>query len=373
MSDAITLSMETTKNHEITVTMTADEDWLTEEGRIYPVVLDPAVVTKTKKAAIDSTFVTSGKPSTNHSDKFELLVGRESSEYEYCRTLMKVDLPELEPGDMVVNAQMLMIMYHAEFYSTETPALQMNVHQITREWEYDTVTWNNRPTFDSTVLDYAYVKQDDIKNMRYEKYFDITEAVKNWYDGTAANYGIEVKSADESGSYAENGVKGYFWPERYNSVDEQYPRYVITYRNNKGLEDYWSYTTLSAGTAGTAYVNDYTGNLVFVHNDVSTTGELMPVTLQHVYNSYMKNQRFAGSHPSAGRGWKLSVQQTVMSSEEYGLTGESLKAFPYAYEDGDGTVHFFYKKTEDGKTKYLDEDGLVLCQEKVQVKNDFFQ
>ena len=37
-----------------------------------------------------------------------------------------------------------------------------------------------------------------------------------------------------------------------------------------------------------------------------------------------------------------------------------LNATPYAYEDGDGTVHFFYKKTENGKTKYLDEDGLGL-------------
>ena len=365
-SDTLTLSMVQTKNHEITVTMTADEVWLLDEERVYPVTLDPTVQTKTKKSDIDSTFITSGQASTNHSDKFELLVGRESSEYGYCRTLMKIDLPELNPGDMVVSAQMLLIMYQADFYSTGTPDLQINAHQITEDWDYNTVTWNNKPSYDSTVLDYAFIKDDDIEEERYGKYFDITEAVKNWYDGTAANYGIEVKSASESGSYAESGVKGYFWPERYNSEDELYPRYLITYRNNKGLEDYWSYTALSAGTAGTAYVNDYTGNLVFVHEDVSTTGELMPVTLQHVYNSYMKDKRFSGSHPSAGRGWKLSIQQTVLSSEEYGLSGDALTNFPYAYEDGDGTVHFFYKKEEEDEEtkkktiKYLDEDGLGL-------------
>ena len=108
-SDTLTLSMVQTKNHEITVTMTADEVWLLDEERVYPVTLDPTVQTKTKKSDIDSTFITSGQASTNHSDKFELLVGRESSEYGYCRTLMKIDLPELNPGDMVVSAQMLLI------------------------------------------------------------------------------------------------------------------------------------------------------------------------------------------------------------------------------------------------------------------------
>lgn len=131
-------------------------------------------------------------------------------------------------------------------------------------------------------------------------------------------------------------------------------------RELKFPEDYWTYTTASAGSAGTAYVNDYTGNLVFVHGDVATTGLLAPVTLEHVYNGYMAGIKYTKNYVTVGRGWKMSVQQTVRSSKEYGLSGSALNATPYAYEDGDGTVHFFYKKTENGKTKYLDEDGLGL-------------
>ena len=74
----------------------------------------------------------------------------------------------------------------------------------------------------------------------------------------------------------------------------------------------------------------------------------------------MAGVKYTNNYVAVGRGWKMSVQQTVRSSSKYGLSGSALQATPYAYEDGDGTVHFFYKKTENGKTKYLDEDGLGL-------------
>ena len=93
---------------------------------------------------------------------------------------------------------------------------------------------------------------------------------------------------------------------------------------------------------------------------MATTGLIAPVTLEHVYNGYMAGVKYTNNYVTVGRGWKMSVQQTVRSSSKYGLSGSALQATPYAYEDGDGTVHFFYKKTENGKTKYLAEEGLGL-------------
>ena len=355
-SEEVAIEITELKNKKMTVTMEASEEWLSSEERVYPVILDPVVFTKTAKSAIDTTFVASGTASTNYSGKLELLVGKESSTYKNCRTLVKFTLPELNPGDMVVDADLNLYLYAMDFYASTTPDLQVNAHLLTGSWSLSSVTWNNQPDYDTTILDYNYLERDE----EGFQPFDITEAVKSWYEGTADNYGILLKSYNESGTYAETGVKAYFWPERYNEIDDAYPVIQIEYRNNKGLEEYWSYTTLSAGTAGTAYINDYTGNLVFVHEDAVTTGNLLPVTLQHVYNGYTMGTHAAASYPRAGRGWKLSVQQTVKTSDNYGLTGDSLEYYPYAYEDGDGTVHFFYKKTEDGTTRYLDEDGLGL-------------
>ena len=251
--------------------------------------------------------------------------------------------------------------YETEFYSEETPDMQIDAHMITSKWSLGSVKWSNQPSFSKIISDYEFVKKSAKTGWRN---FDISSAVKQWYENPGTNYGILLKSHNESGAYAENGVKAGIWTERYNSVTDGYPRIAITYRNNKGLEDYWTYTTLNAGTAGTAYINDYTGNLVFVHGDVSTTGELMPISLEHIYNGYMADKN-AGSYPHSGRGNKLSLQQTVKPSSKYGLTGESLEMFPYAYEDADGTVHYFYKKTEDSVTKYVDEDGLNLELKKI--------
>ena len=357
-SENVSLSVKKNHNGKLTVDITADEEWLSDESRVFPVTVDPTVMTKLKKDDIDSVFIASSNAykDTNFSTVGHMVVGRESSSYNYCRSLFKFTLPTLNKGDMVVAATMSVYNDETEFYSDGTPDMQVNAHMITSSWSLETVKWSNQPSYSSTVSDYEFIKKSAKTGWRN---FDISSIVKQWYENPGTNYGILLKSSNESGTYAENCVRASIWTERYNSVTDGYPRIAITYRNNKGLEDYWTYTTLDAGTAGTAYINDYTGNLVFIHGDVSTTGELMPISLEHVYNGYMADKN-AGSYPHSGRGNKLSLQQTVKSSDEYGLSGESLEMFPYAYEDADGTVHYFYKKTENSVTKYVDEDGLNL-------------
>ena len=41
--------------------------------REYPVAIDPTITTETSQDDVDSTFITSAMPGTNHSTKFELL------------------------------------------------------------------------------------------------------------------------------------------------------------------------------------------------------------------------------------------------------------------------------------------------------------
>ena len=72
--------------------------------------------------------------------------------------------------------------------------------------------------------------------------------------------------------------------DRY-SIAANRPMVFLEYRNHKGIEDYWTYHTVDADNAGTAYINDYSGNLVFIHGDMADTGLRMPLALSHVYNS----------------------------------------------------------------------------------------
>lgn len=88
---------------------------------------------------------------------------------------------------------------------------------------------------------------------------DITRAVKKWYEGEATNYGILIKEHDESLTPA----RGVFRSENATNVTDGIPLIEINYRNNKGIESYWSYSSFSNGVGGTASINDYTGNLVY--------------------------------------------------------------------------------------------------------------
>ncbi len=343
-SGTVTLDVDKNKNGKLRINIVADSSWLRAEERVYPVTVDPTITTETTQSAVNSVFVanSSAYADKRFNDRQEMLVGRETAEYGYCHSLFKFELPQLKKGDIVVAAELNVTYYNYSAYDKTTPDMQVNAHMLKGDWSKSSVTWNTCPSYSSTVLDYEFFGRTLGK-----KTFDITTAVKQWYETPDDNYGVLLKSADESSEMAVNGFKAAIWTERYNAATGKYPYMCITYRNNKGLEDYWTYTTLSAGTAGTAYINEYTGNLVFIHGDVATTGLLMPVSLEHVYNGYMADSN-ASTYPHSGRGNKLSLQQTVKTTD--------ISGYPYVYEDGDGTQHYFYKDV----TKYLDEDGLNL-------------
>ena len=57
-----------------------------------------------------------------------------------------------------------------------------------------------------------------------------------------------------------------FYSANFSSTHK--PIMSIVFRNNNGLESYWDYTASSAGHAGMGYINNYTGNLVWIRSDL---------------------------------------------------------------------------------------------------------
>ncbi len=349
-----------------TITVTADEEWLEDKERVYPVVIDPVISTKRSRNDIDSSFIASDNPNTNYYETNHLSIGWESSDYGHTRTLIKFTLPTLNKGDMVMGASLNLVTYNESAYTSTTPKQQIDAHIIKTAWAEETVTWNTKPSTYPAILDYDFLNADG--NPEWHQ-FDITRAVKGWHEGTLDNYGIMLKQNVESGTYAENCANAWYWTEKYNNEYDYYPVIVIDYRNNKGYEDYWTYTGFSAGGA-VGSVNDYTGNAVVQIPLASSVSEIMPVSLSLVYNTYSAGQKYVSGKNSSflttpGRGWKLNIQETVLPSTQYGLTGDEAELYPYVYTDGDGTEHYFKKvtkKDDNGNdvTTLEDEDNLGL-------------
>ena len=122
------------------------------------------------------------------------------------------------------------------------------------------------------------------------------------------------------------------------------PTGLVFYRSTKGLEGYYSYHEQDLGRTGKGFVNRYNGNLVFVHENEGTSGNLMPISHSLVYNlsDCDTDSRF-------GKGWRSSLQEKLVST---GITDN-----PYVLTDADGTNHYFYTDTNDSN-KIKDEDGL---------------
>ena len=350
-STDLTLSITEQKKNKLTLKVSADKKFLSDCS--YPVTIDPQFTTSQNWQKSQCTYVDSSKPSTcfgyGSTSGYTGTVNVGTWGNGMYRTYFKMNsLPTLNKGDMVVEAHLNLHLINNDFYQD----MNIGAYSPNGSWSQDKLTWKNQPSYNSNVVDYETFTKNESETWHS---WNVTSCVKRWYNGEANN-GIMLKSLDESNEMqcAE------FYSSNYPSTSTPRPLFTIVYRNNKGLEDYWTYSSFSVGSAGTAYVNDYSGNLTFVTSDASTASGYAPASVQHVYNGYMAGDKYSKTTPYVGRGWRLNIQQTLLPSSEYGLTGTSKDNYPYVYTDEDGTEHYFYKKTENGKTKYLDEDGLKL-------------
>ena len=311
------------------LTIKPDNAWLNDAARTYPVKIDPIIETSTNPADIKDVHVASAYPNDNYQFSDRLRVGRGPTT-GVNRAYISFTLPTLTTADMVIEAYLNM-----DLMTANANAYQVDVHKVTGSWDPSTINWANKPAFDPGIKDYQMVQSVQ------KYYWDITPIAKEWYN-TGNNFGIMLKSHDETPTaYSE------FYSSDVSAVYAQNrPLVTLKYVNYSGLESYWTYHSQDVGRAGTGYVNDYNGNLIYIHNDVNMNGNRMPLTLNHVFNSNERTNAIG-----YGDGWRLNLSQTILR--------QTIGTEPYyVYTDEDGTKHYFDAYSSDGP--YKDESGLDL-------------
>ena len=330
------------------LTVKASNKWLNDKARKYPVVIDPTITLDVGRTNTTDCYADDDQPNTPFPNDYYIYAGH--STLGKTRAFVKFKLPAIpDKCSVITNASIHFIQKSADVSSTPG---YLNLYNITSDWDSSSVTWNKQPTVNKNlVLDYAKI----VFGAGVQYSFDITKTVKEWYQG-GTNYGLMLASANES---VVNRTQLY---SSQNYTADIYPQITVSYLNNKGIEDYWSYSSYSNGAAGAAYINDYTGNLVYALPILSSVSDLMPLNLVAYYNTYSANVKLNvgksnSSRTTVAKGFRLNVQQTVLSSTLYGLGGDEAKRYPYVYTDGDGTEHYIEKTTEDGKTVYKAENN----------------
>ena len=210
----------------------------------------------------------------------------------------------------------------------------VGVYNVTTNWD-TSLTWNKtiaetspNGVLSDTVLDYNCIDGKDVTDNRYT--WDITS----------------LYEASECTATAQR------------------PQFTVSYQDMKGIESYWSYTSQSAGLAGTGYINNATGTLILSKALLSTTDNLIPYTPTIVYNSALAAQEYEypnvqisywGSYMPFG--FKLNIQETLVKKKYTSAEGSDV--YYYIWADADGTEHAFMP-VGTSTTEYEDEDGLQL-------------
>ena len=355
-STALTMTILSEANGELRLRLNADRAWLDAPERVYPVTIDPYIHEGIVDYADDEsalyTTPSSGRP-------YGTLVVGKNSDYGKCRSYMKFDLPTLEAGDMVIGGTLNAAQYSGSygFSAVGKTSMQINAYQVLSSWTESSIqnssAFSGLPQCDTAVMD--YVKVGEKSEMGWVS-LDVTQAVRDWYGGVSPNYGLCLQSEAES-DYA---VACFVASNNY-SYPTATPTLTVSYLNNKGLEDRWTYHAQSVGEKCTTYVNDYTGNLVTIADIASSSGSIAPFTIQAVYNGYQKG-KYAETPTKIGKGFRLSISQTMVQITDGpdALSKALYKAgFRYKYTDGDGTVHYF-KAKKDTTDQFEDEEGLGL-------------
>ncbi|MGX9707205.1 DNRLRE domain-containing protein [Laceyella tengchongensis] len=186
----------------------ADDKWLRDPKRVYPVVIDPTVGLQGVKQTYDN-LVSSKNPTQNYR-LFPYVITGTHADYGVARTYLKFDLPALPTGAKIKDAKLFLHQY------ATAQEEQVDVHPVTSEWTSGGLTWQNQPTVGAAVT------QTNVAGAG-EYAWDLTELSKNWYSGTP-NYGISLRHHTES-----NDRKSFRSSDYVDDITKR-PKLLITYQ-----------------------------------------------------------------------------------------------------------------------------------------------
>ena len=355
-SDGVSYTLANSGNGTCSLTITADEAWINDSERVFPVTVDPPIYSTSTTDNVIDTYIDSDNVSYTYYSYSFLAAGHGSNGQDFISYWKMNDLPTVPANAYVTSVDFLLYCQVFRSHSLNGGTwLKLGVYQATSDWTSG-ATWSSYASGTcgayGQLIDFA-----DISFMSEAEYitWDITALYKTWMASSSANKGLAIVQIGDDNADA-------LFTSSNATVNT--PRLVINYRDMKGVESYWSGSTHSAGLAGSGYVNHATGNLVFSISTLSTNDGLFGFTptliyntaIADQYNTYAYNPNVHYRYLSAGYGLKLNTNESVVKRTYTGEDGSDQTY--YIWSDGDGTEHYFLYDTET--QSYRDEDGLSL-------------
>ncbi|MGE4273545.1 MAG: DNRLRE domain-containing protein [Desulfitobacterium sp.] len=330
ISQELTQQIQPTKDGFF-LTLTADEKYLTDPERVYPVTIDPWL----DYYEAEDTYIASAYPNYNYYSQDRLYVGHDAT-IGMTRSLVKwKTLPTL-PNAVITDAKIGIMQQDA--FQNVAP---VGVHQVLTGYDVKAVNWASRPAYKATP---EYTVSDFTGNYDY---FNVTNLVKNWYANPSQNHGVMFKYSDANETnYSRRTFHSMDWINPNGSQIGQ-PKLVITFMPKEllGITDYWHYTPDIFNGEGVGVVNVLNGNFVYdipildidSHNNAFKLG--MIYNSRSVYNN------------GWGQGWAFSGQRKLILNSQNNVL---------EYVDENGTRNYFAQYQTSSGTAWSAPEGTYL-------------
>ena len=217
-----------------TLTLSPDEDYLSDPDTVYPVTVDPSFTTY----ASSDTWVQSPDFTSSQGSSSELRAGTYDAGGHKARSFMHFeDGNATWAGKSVVSANLVLRNWHTETCSGGP----IRAARITQSWSNSALTWANQPTItstgagDSTVAKGASTPSCPTGDVSW----NVKDIVQVWANNTGTNYGIRLSAVSET----NNNTWRRYRSANYDTVSSR-PRLVVTY-NSKPT----TYTSVTPNTA----------------------------------------------------------------------------------------------------------------------------
>lgn len=340
-------------NGEYTLIYLPDLNWINDTNRTFPIVIDP-IISVQDSTWIEDVSVTSENPNDN---LYTELVTTTKNGLDYdedtnevvnsnatAETYVEFDLEKINlfaEGITPIDAQLV-------FAGVAT---NVAAYEIISEFDATTVTYNTKPQVSSTVIDYY---RGDSKFEEFKLiHFNITDILYEWISGAKDNNGIAILGYDNTlpgiGLFLETAL-------------------FVEYVETSGYDDRFEHHTQDVGRAGTSHINDFTQNLTIIRDDLSISGNIMPVGISFIHNSAFTTmvEKFSALYelidgrerniPQVyGNNWVTNYNRALFINE---LASELVPTISYFTETGT-IINFVKEKQEDGSFAYVEEKSDV--------------
>ncbi|MBR3838699.1 MAG: RHS repeat-associated core domain-containing protein [Clostridia bacterium] len=329
-SDLVTLNLTQQKEGEYIVFVTADSDWINDEARCFPVKIDPTI-----EDYIYNGFDNACSWDGDYGYDYLLFEDDAHAYFTYA-------LPQIPSNAKILDSKLSFYLYMPRSMSdVSTGYITISAYPVTSSWDSNDIQDGIEPT-KGVMLDKG-VYNANITFSGTNVSLDITSLVTGWYQGQA-NYGIMLDTQFSNVNMTLTGSLDY-----YDDI------YITTsFAIAEGLNNKWSTHTISADDrAGIAYIKDLTGEAIYVHPDISTNGNLLPVSISHVYN-----KNFNSHANYYGTGWTLNVLQTMKAVTIYSPEIEENNYY-YLHTDSTGNKTYYYRDPDVSNIYINENDPLV--------------